>query len=198
MELARNNLSSLNPSEVDAIIVNVAGCGSMLKDYGHVARELLPNDSGLHDALDKFSNRVRDISEFLSELGLVPPPGELPLRVVYHDACHLVHAQRIREQPRQLLSQIPGVQLLSIREPEICCGAAGSYNLTEPEMSDRLALRKIENMLAADPQVIASPNVGCTMQLQAGFRQAGRAVWVAHPMELLDLSYRREPPPLPL
>ena len=198
MELARNNLSSLNPSEVDAIIVNVAGCGSMLKDYGHVARELLPNDSGLHDALDKFSSRVRDISEFLSELGLVPPPGELPLRVVYHDACHLVHAQRIREQPRQLLSQIPGVQLLSIREPEICCGAAGSYNLTEPEMSDRLALRKIENMLAADPQVIASPNVGCTMQLQAGFRQAGRAVWVAHPMELLDLSYRREPPPLPL
>lgn len=197
MDLARNNLASLNPSEVDAILVNVAGCGSMLKDYGHVARELLPDDSGLHDSLDRFSNRVRDISEFLAELGLVPPPGELPLRVVYHDACHLVHAQRIREQPRQLLSQIPGLQLLSIREPEICCGAAGSYNLTEPEMSDRLAHRKIENMLAADPQVIASPNVGCTMQLQAGFRQAGRAIWVAHPMELLDLSYRRETPPLP-
>jgi glycolate oxidase iron-sulfur subunit len=96
------------------------------------------------------------------------------------------------------LSQIPGLRLLSIREPEICCGAAGSYNLTEPDMSDRLASRKIENMLAADPQVIASPNVGCTMQLQAGFRQAGRTIWVAHPMELLDLSYRREPPPLPL
>jgi len=198
IELARNNLSSLNPADVDAIIVNVAGCGSMLKDYGHVARELLPQESQLHDSLDAFSSRVRDISEFLSELGLVPPPGELPLRVIYHDACHLVHAQRIREQPRQLLSQIPGLRLLSIREPEICCGAAGSYNLTEPDMSDRLAARKIENLLAADPQVIASPNVGCTMQLQAGFRQAGRTIWVAHPMELLDLSYRREPPPLPL
>lgn len=197
IELARNNLASLNPSEVDAIIVNVAGCGSMLKDYGHIVRELLPDDTRLHASLDQFSSRVRDISEFLMELGLVPPPGELPLRVVYHDACHLVHAQKIREQPRQLLSQIPGLQLLPIREPEICCGAAGSYNLTEPEMSDRLATRKIENMLAADPQVIASPNVGCTMQLEAGFRQAGRKIWVAHPMELLDLSYRRKPAPLP-
>jgi glycolate oxidase iron-sulfur subunit len=194
LDLARQNLKALPPDDVDAVIVNVAGCGSMLKDYGHVARELAPADAALHSAFDRFAGKVRDISEFLSGLGLTPPPGELKLRAVYHDACHLVHAQKIREQPRDLLGQIPGLTLLPIREPEVCCGAAGSYNLTEPDMSDRLAERKIQNVLEVSPDVIISPNVGCSMQLQATLRQHGRVIPVVHPMELLDLSYRRQTP----
>jgi glycolate oxidase iron-sulfur subunit len=138
---------------------------------------------------------MKDVSEFLAELGLVPPQGEIKLRAVYQDACHLVHAQRVREQPRDLLAKIPGFEIVPIAEPEICCGAAGSYNLTEPEMSDRLARRKLQNILAADPQAVITGNVGCSMQIQAALRQAGRALWVAHPMELLDLSYRNLRPP---
>jgi glycolate oxidase iron-sulfur subunit len=139
---------------------------------------------------------MKDISEFLAELGIVRPAGGIKLRAVYQDACHLVHAQRIREQPRDLLAQIPGLEIIPIAEPEICCGAAGSYNLTEPEMSDRLAARKLQNILAADPQAVITGNVGCSMQIQAALRKAGRDIWVVHPMELLDLSYRGLQPPI--
>lgn len=190
LELARQNAAAFR--DVDAVIVNVAGCGSMLKDYGHIAHELQPSNSSLSDELSRVAGKVTDVSEFLEKLGLVAPKGTLALRVAYQDACHLVHAQRIREQPRHLLAAIPGITLLPIAEAEICCGAAGSYNLTEPDMSDRLAKRKLENLLAVNPTVIASGNVGCNMQIQASLRAAGKNIPVVHPMELLDLSYRGE------
>jgi glycolate oxidase iron-sulfur subunit len=191
MQMAQTNADVFDAAGVDAVIVNVAGCGSMLKDYAHIAHELEPQNQELAERLGRFVSKVRDVSEFLAELGLVPPPGEVKLRAVYQDACHLVHAQRIREQPRDLLAKIPGLTVIPMAEPEICCGAAGSYNLTEPEMSDLLAERKLQNLLETNPQVIVTGNVGCSMQIQAALRAAGRDVWVAHPMELLDLSYRR-------
>lgn len=193
LDLARANASAFDLGDCDAVLTNVAGCGSMLKDYGHMAHELRPQDGPLGDRLAAFASRVRDVHEFLSDLGLVAPLGRLPLRVVYHDACHLAHAQRVREQPRDLLRAIPGLEVIAVPEADICCGAAGSYNLTEPDMSDRLASRKIEHLLAAGPQVIATGNVGCSMQLQATLRQRNVAIPVLHPLELLDASYREAP-----
>jgi glycolate oxidase iron-sulfur subunit len=197
LDLARRNAAAFAAAEVDAVIVNVAGCGSMLKDYGHFAQELEPANQPLYETLSQCASKMKDVSEFLDGLGLVPPRGEIPLRVAYQDACHLGHAQRIREQPRHLLSQIPGLEILPIAEAEICCGAAGSYNLTEPEMSDQLAQRKLKHLLAVNPQAIVTANAGCSMQIQAALRQAGKPLWVAHPMELLDLSYRQKRPRLP-
>lgn len=196
LDLALQNARTFDAAAVDAVIVNVAGCGSMLKDYGHIAHELAANDPQCESHLNRCAGKIRDVSEFLHELGLIPPRGEIRLRAVYHDACHLAHAQKIREQPRELLAQIPGLEIVPIGEPDICCGAAGSYNLTEPEMSDRLAQRKLQNIEAARPQAVISGNVGCSMQIQAVLRQAGSALWVAHPMELLDLSYRGLPAPV--
>jgi glycolate oxidase iron-sulfur subunit len=196
LELAQANSSVFNSADVDAVIVNVAGCGSMLKDYGHIAQELAPANAGLQENLSRAASKMKDVSEFLADLGLIPPTGEIKLRAVYQDACHLGHAQRVREQPRDLLAQIPGLEIVPIAEADICCGAAGSYNLTEPEMSDRLAQRKLKNLLAAGPQAVITGNVGCSMQIQAALRQAGREIWVAHPMELLDLSYRGVKPPV--
>ena len=122
----------------DAIIVNAAGCGAMLKDYAHI----VPAES--HDRAVDFVSKVKDISEFLVALGPIPPRGRLPLKVAYHDACHLCHGQQIRSQPRALLAMIPGVELVPLEESEICCGAAGTYNLTQPEMSERLGKRKMD------------------------------------------------------
>src|SRR5207245_3480307 len=130
-------------------VVNAAGCGAMRKNYGHLLGHAPVGDAGA-----KFAAKVRDISEFLMELGPVKPEHPLPLRAVYHDACHLCHAQQIRKQPRQLLEMIPELKLLSLNESEICCGAAGSYNLTEPEMAERLGRRKIKNILDANPQAV--------------------------------------------
>lgn len=193
LDLARTNARVFDAADVDAVIVNVAGCGSMLKDYGHIAHELEPQNHEQAAALSKCAGKMKDVSEFLAGLGVIAPKGEMKLRAVYQDACHLAHAQQIREQPRDLLSSIPGLELVPMNEPEICCGAAGSYNLTEPDMADRLQTRKIENLLATKPDVIVSPNVGCSMQIQWGLKKAGRDIPVVHPMELLDLSYRGEP-----
>jgi glycolate oxidase iron-sulfur subunit len=196
MELAETNARAL-PDDVDAVIVNVAGCGSMLKDYGHVAHEVDPENADRQARLAALASRVCDVSEFLARLGPIPPQGRLPLKATYHDACHLVHAQRVREQPRDLLALIPGLELVPLAESEICCGAAGSYNLTEPEMSDRLAQRKLQQILATGAQAVITGNAGCTLQIQAVLRKARHPLWVAHPLELLDLSYRQQPlPPL--
>lgn len=175
------------PHDVDAVIVNVAGCGSMLKDYTHIAAE-----TGLPPAtVESFQSRIRDIHEFLHELGLRQPAGRLECRVALQDACHLQHAQRITRQPRDLLNAIPGITLVPVEEPELCCGAAGSYNLTQPDMADRLGRRKIDHILATEPDVVATGNAGCSLQLQAQLRQSGSSLPVVHPMELLLLSYRQ-------
>lgn len=188
VDLIRQNVQAFAGQELDAIIVNVAGCGSMLKDYSHILGELCPQDD--HSETADFVSRMKDVSEFLAELGLVKPNGKIEATVAYQDACHLQHAQQVRDQPRELLQQIPGIQLVPVAEPELCCGAAGSYNLTQPEMADRLGRRRIEHLLATEPDVIASGNAGCSLQLQAQLKQAGRDVPVLHPVELLDRSYR--------
>jgi glycolate oxidase iron-sulfur subunit len=196
LEFANRNVEAFPADEFDAIIINVAGCGSMLKDYGHIAHELDGENHEQVERLTKFASKVRDVSEFLAELGLKKPTGEVRMRATYHDACHLVHAQKIREAPRDLLSQVPGLELIPLAESEICCGAAGSYNITEPEMADRLADRKLRHILDTKATTVITGNAGCSLQLQSTLRQAGQNVWVAHPMEILDLSYRGAKPPV--
>src|SRR5262249_53748724 len=122
MQMARANAAVFDAAGVDAVIVNVAGCGAMLKDYGHIAEELEPQDSRLHEELGHCASKMKDVCEFLADLELVAPDGEIKLRAVYQDACHLAHAQRVREQPRDLLAKIPGLEIIPIAEPEICCG----------------------------------------------------------------------------
>lgn len=196
LELARRNMQSLGHESLDAVIVNVAGCGSMLKDYGHMGAEMAPEDEPLQASLEQFAGKIRDVSEFLAALGPIAPEGPLPLTATYHDACHLCHAQRIREQPRTLLSLIPELKLIPLAESDICCGAAGSYNLTEGEMADRLAQRKLNHILQTNADMVVSGNAGCTLQIQAAIRDSGETIPVVHPMELLDWSYRRITPPM--
>jgi glycolate oxidase iron-sulfur subunit len=170
--------------QVDAIISNAAGCGAMLKDYGH-----LLHDSPLAGAGQAFAAKVRDISEFLVDLGPIRPEHPLPIRAVYHDACHLCHAQQIRKPPRQLLEMIPGLELVPLNETEICCGAAGSYNLTQPEMADRLGERKLQNILATGARAVFAGNVGCLLQIGRHLRQHHADLWVGHPVDALWASY---------
>lgn len=183
---ADQNVTAFDADSVDAVIVNVAGCGAMLKDYGH----------HWHDGdtrREKFAAKVKDVHEFLYSLGLVPPTGKLPLTVTYHDACHLGHAQKIREAPRQLLTQIPGLDLRELPETEICCGAAGTYNLTQPEMAGRLSQRKMKNIVSTGAEVVVTANAGCLLQIAREARVQGQRLSIVHPMDLLDLSYRGEP-----
>ncbi len=190
LELANTNVAAFSADNVDAVIINVAGCGSMLKDYGHMAEELHPGNQPLRELLAGFASKVKDVSEFLAELGPVEPKGEIRLRATYHDACHLVHAQQIRNPPRQLLEMIPGLELIPLAESDICCGAAGSYNLTEPEMADRLAARKLRNILETKADAVITGNAGCSLQLQATLRKSRSDIRVLHPMDVLDASYR--------
>jgi glycolate oxidase iron-sulfur subunit len=191
LDLARTNARTFDLESLDAVIINVAGCGSMLKDYGHVAAELSVHDESTKRDLEKFAGKVKDVSEFLSALGPIAPQGEVRLKATYHDACHLCHAQKIREQPRDLLNLVPGLELVPLAESEICCGAAGSYNLTQGEMADQLASRKIKNILATGAEAVILGNAGCSLQIQAALRNAGNQMPVVHPMEILDLSYSR-------
>jgi glycolate oxidase iron-sulfur subunit len=178
---ARRTIDAFSRDEVDAVVVNVAGCGSTLKEYG----ELLVDDPEYRDRAAAFSAKVRDVHELLAELEPVAPRHPIPVRVAYHDACHLANAQRVTSQPRQVLSTIPGLEIVDIAEPEICCGSAGIYNLVQPEAAERLGRRKAENLLAARPDVIATGNAGCLLQIR---RFLGDAIPLVHPVELLDAS----------
>jgi glycolate oxidase iron-sulfur subunit len=169
---------------VDAIIVNAAGCGALLKDYGH-----LLHPTPLAAAGQAFAAKVLDVSEFLVRLGPVPPGHPLSIRATYHDACHLCHAQQVRKPPRQLLEMIPGLELVPLAESELCCGAAGSYNLTEPEMAERLGRRKAQNLLDTGAQAVFAGNVGCLLQIGRYLRGWRPDLWVAHPVEALWASY---------
>ncbi len=184
VQFARANCKLFQEQPVDAIVNNAAGCGAMLKDYGHLLQHT--DAARLGEAL---TSKVRDVNEFLMELGPIKPKHPLKLRATYHDACHLCHAQQIRKQPRQLLEMIPGLELVPLNESEICCGAAGSYNLTEPEMSQRLGERKAANILATKPQAVFTGNIGCLLQIAKNLRDTAPDVWVAHPVEALWASY---------
>jgi len=185
-ELARKNLKAFLSEEFDAIIVNAAGCGSTLKEYDH-----LINDSG--DAAQQathFAAKVRDVSEFLTALGLRPPANAVPLRVTYQDSCHLAHGQKIRAAPRALLRAIPGVELVEMKLADHCCGSAGVYNLAQPEVAGELLKEKMECARATGAQAIVTANPGCLLQLRAGVEQAKTGQQVLHVVELLDRAYR--------
>ncbi len=183
LELARKNLDAFDPDQFDAIIVNAAGCGAMLRDYGHLMT------AGDHERAARFAAKVRDISEFLVELGPIEPTHPIPARVTYHDPCHLCHAQNVRSQPRVLLGLIPELELLALDESEICCGAAGTYNLTQPEMSDRLGQRKAAHIQATGAEMVATGNVGCILQIARALRENDSSIEVVHPIDLLDRAY---------
>jgi glycolate oxidase iron-sulfur subunit len=190
LEFAKRNARAFDLQSVDAVIVNVAGCGSMLKDYGHMAREVAPGEDSIRNTLERLASKVRDVSEFLADLGAIAPTGVVSWTATYHDACHLAHAQRVREQPRELLSLVPGLKLVPLPESEICCGAAGSYNLTEGALADRLGERKAQHILSTGAEAIITGNAGCTLQIQSALKKLGQPLPVVHPMEVLDWSYR--------
>jgi glycolate oxidase iron-sulfur subunit len=182
------NVAAFDLEEIDAVIVNHGGCGAMLKEYGlHWQDEQQP-------ARARFAAKVKDINEFLDQLGLIPPTGVIDAVATYHDACHLGHAQKIREAPRRLLAQVPGLVLRDLPEAEICCGSAGTYNLNQPKMAQRLMRRKLENVLRTRAQIVLASNAGCLLQIGREVRQQRQPLRVMHPMDLLDLSYRGSRP----
>jgi glycolate oxidase iron-sulfur subunit len=185
-QLARNNLRAF-PTEVDAVITNAAGCGSGIKDYG-----LLFKGAPDEEEAATFTRKVKDVSVFLAELGIQAPPSPpKPIRLAYHDACHLAHAQGVIEAPRQLLRHIPNVTLLEIPSSEICCGSAGTYNIEQPEVAHKLGQRKAENILSTGCDAIAAGNIGCIVQIGLHLRQLNRPLPIYHTLELLDRAYRQ-------
>jgi glycolate oxidase iron-sulfur subunit len=183
--LAKHNIEVFEAAGVDRIVVNAAGCGSAMKEY----KDLLAADPGWAARAHAFSANVRDVSELLSELGEPRVPRQpIRARVVYHDACHLAHGQGVRAQPRALLQAIPGIELLTPAESDICCGSAGIYNLVQPEPAAALGARKARNIAALSPDVIATANPGCTLQISAAARVLGYKWPVFHPIQLVDAS----------
>lgn len=168
---ARRNIEVFEGARLDRIVINAAGCGSTLKEYG----ALLAEDPAWAERARAFSAKVRDLSELLVELGGVRTASHVSSkqRVTFHDACHLAHAQRITAPPRQLVKAVAGEGYVEMPEPDVCCGSAGSYNLTEPEMAARLQRRKIENILKSGAEIVVTTNPGCLLQIQAGLRAAG-------------------------
>jgi glycolate oxidase iron-sulfur subunit len=183
--LARQNLEAFAQARVDWIVVNAAGCGAMLKEY----HELLHDDALLSGAAKQFSERVLDVSQFFDRFPFRGPLGELKLRVAYDDPCHLVHGQRVKEEPRRLLRSIPGLELLDVPEGDWCCGSAGIYNLVHPELSRQILERKMKHIAAVNPDVITTGNPGCLIQIATGAKQHGLAAAVVHPIELLYRAY---------
>jgi glycolate dehydrogenase iron-sulfur subunit len=184
-DFARLTIEVFEHAGVDRVVVNAAGCGSSMKEYG----ELLADDPEWSSRAHRFSSRVRDVSEVLTELG-EPRATRHTLRakVAYHDACHLAHAQGVLAQPRELLRTIPGLELVSPVESDVCCGSAGIYNLVQPEAAGDLGIRKVRHIAALEPDLVATGNPGCTIQIAAAAAQAGFRWPVVHPIELLDAS----------
>jgi glycolate oxidase iron-sulfur subunit len=184
-DLARRNIDAFGPLQLDAIIINAAGCGSTLKEYGH----LLADDPAYAERARDFTQRVKDVNEFLASIDLVPPSRSVPLTVTYQDPCHLVHGQGIRNQPRELLRRIPGLRLVEMKDSDVCCGSAGIYNLTHPELSQKVLSEKMENLAATGAEAVVAPNPGCSMQLGYGARQRGLDLQLFHVVDLLDVAY---------
>jgi glycolate oxidase iron-sulfur subunit len=184
---ARRTIETFDRVDIDQIAVNAAGCGSSMKEYGH----LLADDPHWAAKARGFSARVRDVTEIVA--ALTPSRARrhpLALRVAYHDACHLAHAQGVRQPPRDLLTSIPGVEILPFAEQEICCGSAGIYNLVEPDAARQLGDRKAGHIAAVRPDVVATANPGCMLQMAASASRRADAWPVLHPIELLDASIR--------
>ncbi|MEO0756786.1 MAG: heterodisulfide reductase-related iron-sulfur binding cluster [Cyanobacteria bacterium J06648_16] len=188
-QLARQMIDSFADADVDYIIINAAGCGHTLKEYGHILR----HDKAYRERAAAFSNKVRDVQEFLAEVGLTAPLQPLqdaPLTLVYQDACHLLHGQKISAPPRQLLRQIPGVTLKEPIDAALCCGSAGVYNMLQPQVAAELGQMKATNLVNTGADLIVSPNPGCALQIQQHLQLQHQQISVLHPMQLLDRSIR--------
>jgi glycolate oxidase iron-sulfur subunit len=175
--------------EFETIVINAAGCGSTLKEYG----ALLADDPERAERALRFAERVKDVNEFLAAFEPVAERRAVPLRVAYHDACHLAHAQGIRAEPRALLRSIPGLELVEIADGDQCCGSAGVYNLLEPDSAAEIGARKVDNVLAAAPALLASANPGCTLQIRSLLAARGIDLPAAHPIEILDVALSPAP-----
>jgi glycolate oxidase iron-sulfur subunit len=183
---ARALVDTFDTAGVEYVVANAAGCGSTMKDYARLLRD----DPAYADRARAFSRKVRDISELLVELGPVAPRHPLEVSVAYHDACHLAHAQGVRSQPRELLRQIPGLELREIAEAELCCGSAGVYNILNPEPARELGDRKAANIVATGADLLVTANPGCLMQVASAIGRSGHPMVLAHTVELLDVSIR--------
>jgi len=190
--LAKQMIDSFENTGVDAIIINAAGCGHTLKEYGNI----LADDAEYSQKAKEFSHKVKDAQEFLANVGLTaelsPLTEEEELTIVYQDACHLLHGQKISSEPRELLKKIPGVKLREPIDAALCCGSAGVYNMLQPEVADELGQQKAENLLNTGAELIASANPGCSLQIKKHLELQGKEITLKHPIELLDLSISGE------
>jgi glycolate oxidase iron-sulfur subunit len=190
--LARALIDEFERAGVETVVVNAAGCGSSMKEYA----DLLADDPHYAARAERFTSRVRDLTEFLAEQGSVAPRHPLPVTIAYHDPCHLGHAQGIRRQPRDLLLAIPGLQLREIAEADLCCGSAGIYNILQPTPARELGDRKAGNVLRTQAQMLVTANPGCLMQVAASLEHlgdSGERIALAHLVEVLDASIRGLP-----
>ncbi len=183
---ARRMIATFEEAAVERAVINAAGCGAALKDYGHLLRD----DPDWAERAASFSAKVSDITEFLDELPAHAPRHPIAARAVYADACHLAHAQGVRFQPRRQLRAIPGLTVADIADTEICCGSAGTYNLVRTEAAEELGRRKVAEILHAAPDVIVTANPGCALQIKRHLPPGRSAIPVLHPVELIDASIR--------
>jgi glycolate dehydrogenase iron-sulfur subunit len=182
LDMARRTIATFEATDAEAIIVNTSGCGAHMKGYGL----LLADDPAWAERAQRFAARVQDVSEFLARAPLRGPLRPVPMTITYHDPCHVVHGQKIRTAPRQLLAQIPELKVVALPESDWCCGSAGIYNLTQPEMAARLLERKVRHVRSTGAQAVVTANPGCILQIQAGLRGPGSRVDVLHLVEVLD------------
>ena len=185
LAMARSTIDTFEAAGVEAVIVNTSGCGAHMKAYGH----LLADDPAYAARAKRFAASVQDLAEFLAREPLRGPLSPVPLTCTYHDPCHVVHGQKIKSEPRHLLAQIPGLRLVELAESDWCCGSAGIYNLTQPEMATRLLHRKVGHVLATQAEAVVTANPGCILQIQAGLSAHDAKVNVLHLVEILDRAY---------
>jgi len=185
VDMARQTIDVFERADVEAVVVNTSGCGAHMKAYG----ALLAADPAYAERARRFAASVRDLSEFLATAPLRGPLAAVPLTVTYHDPCHVVHGQKIRSAPRQLLAQLPGLRVVDLPESDWCCGSAGIYNLTQPDMAARLLRRKVRHVISTGAESVVTANPGCILQIQQGLREAGSPITVLHLVELLDRAY---------
>jgi glycolate dehydrogenase iron-sulfur subunit len=185
LAMACRTIDAFEAARVDAVVVNTSGCGAHMKAYGH----LLAGDPAYAERARRFAASVRDLAEFLAQEPLRGPLAPVPLTCTYHDPCHVVHGQKIKSEPRRLLAQIPGLRVAELTESDWCCGSAGIYNLTEPEMATRLLHRKVSHVLATGAEAVVTANPGCILQIQAGLGAHESGVRVMHLVEILDRAY---------
>lgn len=183
--LAKQNIEAFK--DADKVIVNAAGCGCMLQDYPELFRE----DPEWKEKAEAFSAKVQDISKYLHDTGYEKPKSELKTRLTYHDACHLAHGQGVRQEPRQILLDIPGVEMVNMPNADRCCGSAGIYNITNPEMAGAILESKMQNV-PEDVEMISMGNPGCMLQMAVGVEKYGRSQKIVHTVQLLDWAYKKD------